>query len=436
MKGHYIADVMEDSLAKLYDIKPGEVILTINGMPIEDVLDYRFLIADERIELEIKGKDGFVRNIIIEKDYDEDLGLVFDNPLMDKERVCRNRCIFCFVDQLPKGVRPTLKYKDDDWRLSFLDGNYITLTNLTEHDIDRITKMHISPLYVSIHAVDPKVRSFMLGIPETDNIVNILQRFKEHNIMVHGQMVLCPGINDGHVLDDSIKRLMELWPSLQSLAVVPVGLTEHRQMLYPLRLYEQHTAVSVLSQIEKWQSLCFDRLGTRWVFAADELYLIAQRHWPPYESYEDFPQLENGVGLLAMFEKQFYKGLEKYKSDAHTKVRLSVATGLSAADFMQKLSRKLADDYGIDINVYPIKNNYFGKTVTVAGLVVGRDIIEQLRNVDLGDALLIPKCMLREGETVFLDDTTLDEVQQALNTRIRVVDVDGEAFLREVMKYR
>lgn len=437
MKAHYIADVLDGSLAQKSGIKPGEYLLSINRKPVEDVLDYKFLIADEYLELEIKGANGDVRTIAIEKDYDDDLGLVFDNSLMDRERVCHNHCIFCFVDQLPKGVRSTLRYKDDDWRLSFLYGNYITLTNLTDADIKRIIDLHISPLYVSIHAVDPKVRSFMLGISRPDKMMDILHEFSSNNITIHGQMVLCPGINDGPVLDDSLERLLPLWPALSSVAVVPVGLTEHRCCLYPLRSYDETAASAVLEQVKNWQKMCIKKMGTRWVFAADEFYLLAHRRWPSYASYEGFPQLENGVGLLALFEKQFYRSLDKYAKDfQHRPAKLSLVTGVSAADFMRELSRELNKRSGITINVWPIENHFFGSTVTVSGLVVGQDIIEQLKGRDLGDALLIPRCMLREGETRFLDDTSLDDVSKMLNIPIRVVDVNGNAFVKEVMGYR
>jgi len=436
MKAHYIKEVINGSLADVSGIKSGDYLLTINGKTIKDVLDYRFLIADENVEIVLETASGIRRVVNINKEYDEDLGLIFDNPLMDKERTCRNHCIFCFVDQLPKDVRKTLRYKDDDWRLSFLDGNYITLTNLTKEDVKRICDMHISPLYVSIHATDPQVRSFMLGYPKRDIMIDILKDFYKNDIIVHGQIVLCPGINDGEILNDTLSQLIDFWPSLKSIALVPVGLTEHRDRLYPLVPYDKEGAAKLLEQAEQWQNICLDKIGTRWVFPADEFYLIASKKYLPYEFYENFPQLENGVGLLALFDRQFHKALKKYKKKSKERINMSLATGYSAYSFMDKLSKELLRDYNVKINVYPIKNNFFGQSITVAGLVVGRDIINQLADKELGKVLLLPSVMLRDGETVFLDGVTLDEIKRALNVDVNVIDTNGEALVKEVIRYR
>lgn len=430
-----IKDVVKNSIADRLGIKGGDILVSINDNKIKDIIDYKFLIADEKLSLKILKTDGEIREFKIKKSFDEDLGIIFENHLIDRERSCRNRCIFCFVDQLPPNLRRTLYYKDDDYRLSFLCGNFVTLTNLNEEDFERIKEYRLSPLYVSVHATDDEIRVRMMGNKKAGNIIETLKELAEHKIIMHCQVVLCPGINDGKVLDKTIRDLASLWPSVKSVAVVPVGVTRFREGLYPLRPYGRVDSLKVLRKITKWQMLFKKKMGTSFVFASDEFYLKAKVGIPNFNHYEDFPQLENGVGLIAKFEKEFYDAIRNTRLKPLHKNSVSIATGVLAYPFIRKWAGILRDITGMDIKVYEIINRFFGQHITVAGLVTGRDIINQLLGKDLGEKLIIPDCMLRDGENIFLDDLSVEDLEKKLSIPIKIVEVNGKSFVDAIIHF-
>lgn len=413
----------------------GDSLVTLNGKKIIDIIDYRFEMANELIKLEIEKPTGEMYLFEIEKDYDEDLGIIFEEDIIDKPKHCRNKCIFCFIDQLPKGVRKSLLFKDDDYRLSFLQGNFITMTNMTEEDIDRVIKYKLSPLYISVHATDDDIRVKILNNPNGKGIVNKLTRLVNNGIEIHCQIVLCPGINDGEILDKTIKDLAKLYPGVKSVAVVPVGLTDHRQNLYKLELFDKEKAVKVVEQVSFWQKKLKKELSSSFVFLSDEFYVMSNIPIPGYSHYEGFPQIENGVGLMALFKHQFKKSLKRLKVKDINKTKYIVLTGVAAYNFMEDLARELRE-IGFNIKVKKIYNDFFGHNITVAGLIVGRDIINQLKGKVNGERLIIPDVMLRESSNVFLDDTTVEEVEKELGAQIMVSPVDGKEFLQKIQSGR
>jgi putative radical SAM enzyme (TIGR03279 family) len=427
-----IKSVRQHSIAQKVGLEPGWEIITINGQKIKDFLHYRYLITDENIDLEVAVGGGLIKQYSISKDFDEPLGIEFEDPLMDNVIRCKNKCIFCFVDQMPKKLRHSLYVKDDDYRLSFASGTYITLTNLSDEDFNRIVSMHMSPLYVSVHSTIPTVRTMMLQNPNSGCIMEKMDYLRKHDIFMHCQVVLCPGINDGEILNQTIKDLMSLCPNVLSIAIVPVGLTVYRQNLYPLRPFTQNEARLVIDQIHKFQRFCSDKLGSRLVFAADELYIRAGLKIPSYEAYEDFYQLENGVGMVALLKKEIEDNIKRLPSGLLTKRKISIATGISAGEFLEKFLSPLKNSVHLDFEIYPIKNNFFGDLVTVAGLITGRDLIDQLSGKGLGEELLIPEVMLKEGE-LFLDDCSVDDVRRTLGVFVTVVRVDGKDLLEKMI---
>lgn len=414
-------------------VRPGETLLSINGNEICDILDYRFYETDRHLSIVLRDDAGAERTVQIRKGQYESIGLEFETYLMDQQHSCTNRCIFCFIDQLPKGLRKSLYFKDDDSRLSFLFGNYVTLTNLKEREVDRIIKMHISPINISVHTTNPELRVKMMGNRFAGKSLDILYRFAKAGIKLNCQIVLCRDINDGEELDRTLKDLTSLWPSVQSVAVVPLGLTKYRQGLYPLTGYDSETARAVVRQLERWGDRCEQKYGQRICYAADEFYLKAQLPIPPAPFYGDFDQLENGVGLMASLKQEFLDVLEDFVPPVSAR-KVTLATGVAAYPFLDTLLDELRQRcHNLTCNVVPIVNDFFGDTITVAGLVTGGDLLNQLRGRELGDALLLPDVMLRREGDIFLDDVSLEELSEALQIQIITVPNDGYALLDAVV---
>lgn len=436
---HKIITVQQGSIAQELEIEPGDSLLSINGKEIKDVFDYQYYCNEEYLTVLIRKVCGEEWELEIEKEYEEDLGLGFGEGLMDNYRSCKNQCIFCFIDQMPPGMRDTLYFKDDDARLSFLQGNYITLTNLSKQDLDRIISYHMSPVNISVHTTNPNLRCKMLhnrfaGMEALDKI----KRLYQGQIEMNSQIVLCLGINDGKELDRSIWDLSRFFPYMKSLSIVPVGLTKYRKGLTKLKKFEKEDARNVLKQIESWQEKFLKELGTRFVHASDEWFLIAQVPIPTKEYYEGYGQIENGVGMIRSFEDEVDLALKKYKELGYLpkekKSLISLATGVLAAPILEKQMKKIARYiHGLSFHVYMIENEFFGKDITVAGLLTGQDIIKQLTGKQLGKTLLLPDVLLRSGEQVLLDDLTIQDLEKALQIPIRIVQSDGESLLKQVI---
>lgn len=412
-------------------VRVGETLTHINDHPIVDVLDYKFYSYDPRLELTLKEPDGSVRTLRIRKMEGEDLGLEFETYLMDRARSCANNCIFCFVDQMPPGMRKSLYFKDDDARLSFLMGNYLTLTNLSQREIQRIIDLRISPINVSVHTTDPVLRAEMLKNKRAGEAIDTMRRFAQANITMNCQIVSCPGINDGPALDKTLNDLAEMFPAVNSISVVPVGVTKFREGLYPLKPYTREQAAALIDQVEAFAARHLEKQGTRLVWCTDEFYLLAGRELPDEAFFEEFTQLDNGVGMLRLLTEEFRRGLNLMEpEEMEGAVPFSIATGVSAAPFLGQLVDMARTKCGkIQGEVYPIVNRFFGETITVAGLVTGGDLIDQLRGKKLGERLLIPANMLRSGERVFLDDVSLDDVERELNVTVIPVAQDGYELL-------
>ena len=408
-------------------VHPGDRLLSVNGKPIRDVLDYKFYAYDRDLRLVLARPDGSEYRLHIRKAEGGDLGLDFESYLMDRPRSCANHCVFCFIDQLPKGMRPTMYFKDDDARLSFLLGNYITLTNLSEREIQRVIDLHVSPVNVSVHAMNPELRVKMLRNPSAGESLGIMRRFADAGIVMNCQIVCCPGLNDGEELDRSMRELAALHPSVHSVSVVPVGLTRYREGLYPLTAFTPEPAAETLDQVTAFGDRCLEQYGTRIFWCGDELYLKAGRELPPDEFYEEYTQLENGIGMLRLLETEFRSALRL--SEDPGPQHCSIATGAAAAPWLQMLADLAVARYPqLKIDVYPIQNDFFGHSITVAGLVTGGDLIRQLRGKDLGDRLLISQNMLRREERDFLDDVTLEDAREALQVPVFPTETDGFAL--------
>ena len=408
-------------------VHPGDRLLSVNGKPIRDVLDYKFYAYDRDLRLVLARPDGSEYRLHIRKAEGGDLGLDFESYLMDRPRSCANHCVFCFIDQLPKGMRPTMYFKDDDARLSFLLGNYITLTNLSEREIQRVIDLHVSPVNVSVHAMNPELRVKMLRNPRAGESLGIMRRFADAGIVMNCQIVCCPGLNDGEELDRSMRELAVLHPAVHSVSVVPVGLTRYREGLYPLTAFTPEHAAETLDQVTAFGDRCLEQYGTRIFWCGDELYLKAGRELPPDEFYEEYTQLENGIGMLRLLETEFRSALRL--SEDPGPQHCSIATGAAAAPWLQMLADLAVARYPqLKIDVYPIQNDFFGHSITVAGLVTGGDLIRQLHGKDLGDRLLISQNMLRREERDFLDDVTLEDAREALQVPVFPTETDGFAL--------
>ena len=432
-KEHVIDKITPGSIAEEMEIEAGDILVSINGNEIEDVFDYHYMVNDEYLEVLIRKADGEEWELEIEKDYEEDLGLEFEEGLMDAYRSCRNKCIFCFIDQMPKGMRETLYFKDDDARLSFLQGNYITLTNLSDEDVERILFYKLSPINISVHTTNPELRCKMLNNRFAGDALKKLDKFYEAGLVMNGQIVLCKGYNDGAELDRTIADLAEYLPLLQSVSVVPVGLTKYRDGLAKLEKFTKEDAKEVIRQIKTWQETLLEKYDTRMIHASDEWYLLAGLPLPEEEQYEGYPQIENGVGMIRSLDVEVDEALEELTGDDRTYM-LTLATGKLAAPIIEEQVKKITKKYpNIRANVIAIRNDFFGEDITVAGLLTGQDIIAQLQGMDLGDALLLPSVLLRDGEDVLLDDFTVTDVEKALQTKIYIVQSEGRDLVDSII---
>ena len=431
-----IVSVDKNSRAEAHGIRGGDNLISINGREISDVLDYRFFLADRTICLKLSREGNEFEVTIVKKQYD-DIGLEFETPLMDKKHSCENKCIFCFIDQLPKGMRKTLYFKDDDSRLSFLHGNYITLTNLHDKDIDRIIEMHISPVNVSVHTTNPELRVKMMHNKRAGEVLSYMKKLADAGISLCGQIVLCKGINDGEELERSMRDLSELFPAMQSVSIVPAGLTRYREKLYPLECFSKEESAQVIAQVDRFAHELEAKTGSRMFFCSDEFYLKAELPLPEEDYYEGYPQIENGVGMITSLVTEFHGELDYldeylagYKAPRH----ISIATGVAAYDTIKQMAVELeARIEGLQVDVYKIINHFFGETITVSGLLTGKDIAEQLEGKELGELLLFPENALRAGEDIFLDDMTPDELSQRLNVAVGPSRNSGEGFICDVL---
>ena len=438
-KSHVIGAVENDSIASELGIEPGDELLEINNEKIRDIFDYQFLVHDEHLEVLIKKPDGEEWLLDVDKDFDEDLGIEFENGLMDDYRSCSNKCIFCFIDQMPKGMRETLYFKDDDSRLSFLQGNYVTLTNMSDADIDRILKYHLSPINVSFQTTNPELRCKMLGnrfageaLKKVDRLCN-----GDTGIELNGQIVLCKGVNDGKELERSISDLSKYIPNLQSVSVVPVGLSKYREGLYPLEPFDSEDAKEVIDLIEDWQKKIYEEHGIHFIHASDEWYFLAGRSFPEAERYDGYIQLENGVGMMRLLINEFEDGFNEMVSEHEADLKkikrhISVATGRLVYPCIKDMADKaMSVCTGLKIDVYEIINEFFGEKITVSGLLTGQDIIKQLKGRELGDELFLPVNLLRSGEDYLLDDVRICDIERELNIKVGISSGDGYGLVSD-----
>ena len=438
-KEHIIKSIQPGSIAEEMEIEVGDKLLAIDNTEIEDIFDYQFLVQDTYIEVLIEKPDGEQWLLEVDKEFDEDLGIEFENGLMDEYRHCHNKCIFCFIDQMPKGMRETLYFKDDDSRLSFLQGNYVTLTNMSDHDIDRICRYHLSPINISFQTMNPELRCKMLNNRFAGEALKKVDVLNEAGIVMNGQIVLCKGVNDGKELEYSIRELMKYLPNLESVSVVPVGLSKYREGLYPLEPFTKEDACQVIDLIEKYQKECYEKYGLHFIHASDEWYILAERELPEEERYDGYLQLENGVGMLRLLLDEFHEELAERKVKAGVRAdsaanEVSMVTGRLAYPYIKRMAEELEETYSnLKVHVYPITNNFFGEMITVSGLLTGQDILAQLQGKELGRRLLLPQNVLRSGEEVFLDDLTLTELEKALQVPINIVKSSGCDFINSIL---
>ena len=431
-----ISDVIKGSYAHKKGIKSGDILKLINGKIIEDVLDYQFYIADKKLDISLIDSNGNQKKVsITKKDENDDVGLVFSDFLMDKERSCENNCIFCFIDQMPKGLRKSLYFKDDDSRLSFLFGNYITLTNITQKEIDRIKDMHISPVNISVHTMNSKLRVKMMRNKKAGESLKYLRELAAFGTKINTQIVVCPDINDGEELRFSLTELALLYPSVESIAVVPVGLTCHREGLFKLNAFTEENARQVIDIIDEFNAhFMYDNNGYRLAFASDELYLTAKKEIPSKEYYGGFNQYDNGVGMIALLKDEFIEALSSCEFDLLNNRNITIATGEAAFPLLSELSVLACNKYEkLNINTVMVKNKLFGESVTVAGLLSGKDIMEALLKEPPSDEVLIPLACLRFGEDLFLDGLTLSELSKKLSAKITPVENNGYTLLRRML---
>ena len=433
---HIVEKVLPGSIAEEMEITPGDALLEINGHKIEDIFDYQYYTQDEYIEILVRKPSGEEWLLEIDKGYDEDLGITFENGLMDDYRSCHNKCIFCFIDQMPKGMRDTLYFKDDDSRLSFLQGNYVTLTNMSDEDVDRIIRYNLSPINVSFQTTNPELRCKMLNNRFAGQALEKAWKLAQAGIIMNGQIVLCKGVNDGAELDRSIRDLSAYLPNLESVSVVPVGLSKYRDGLYPLEPFTKEDAQDVLRIIHGWQNKIYPEYGTHFVHASDEWYILAEEELPQEEQYDGYLQLENGVGMLRLLLDEFAEAMEEDRINGR-QVRakhITLATGRLAYRFIKQMAMQMEERYeGLQIDVIAIRNDFFGEMITVSGLLTGQDIMAQLKDRDLGEKLLLPQNVLKSGEPVFLDDYTLDDIEKALQVRIDIVKSSGRDFIEAIL---
>lgn len=440
MKKHKIDKVQEQSIAEELEIEAGDFLVAINDHEIEDIFDYQYLINDEYLEVLIEKPDGEEWLLEIEKDFDEDLGLSFGESLMDKYRRCSNQCVFCFIDQNPPGMRETIYFKDDDTRLSFLQGNYVTLTNMKDPDIERIIEYKLAPINISVHTTNPELRCKMLHNRFAGNIKKYMDRLYEAEIPMNAQIVLCKNMNDKEELDRTIRDLLEYVPTLRSLSVVPVGLSKYRDGLCELESFNKEDAIELIEMVEKYQKIAMERFGFHFVHASDEWYINAGLDMPEEDTYDGYLQLENGVGMTRLLLTEAREAVDDYL-DKHkgkpSKVKRTISTisGLLANDVMHQVAdiyKEAAPD--VNFQIFPIRNDFFGEKITVTGLLTGGDIIKQLQGKDLGDALLLPTNVLKADEDIFLDDVTLEELQNALQVKVIIVQSSGVELFHKLIE--
>ena len=434
-KKHLIKSVEPGSIAEEMEMEPGDAILAIDNTPIEDIFDYQFLVQDTYLEVLIEKKNGEQWILEIDKEFDEDLGITFENGLMDEYRHCHNKCIFCFIDQMPKGMRETLYFKDDDSRLSFLQGNYVTLTNMSDKDVDRICRYHLSPINISFQTMNPELRCKMLNNRFAGDALKKVDKFYEAGIVMNGQIVLCKGVNDGKELEFSIQEMMKYAPNLQSVSVVPVGLSKYRDGLYPLEPFTREDAKETLELIHKWQKICFERFGLHFIHASDEWYVLAGEKMPEEDRYDGYLQLENGVGMVRLLLNEFHEELDRRKQsgelpDTKIKAEYSIATGRLIFPYIEQMAHELMVLCpGLKIHVYAIRNDFFGENITVSGLITGQDLIAQMKDREKGSGLFLPCNVLRSGEDVLLDDLHVSDLEKALQVPIYIVKSSGRDFV-------
>lgn len=420
------------SIGEELELEPGDVLLTIDGEEIEDIFDYDYMTDSESFVMTVQKKNGEEWELEIESG-GEDLGLTFENGLMSEYRSCRNKCIFCFIDQMPPGMRETLYFKDDDSRLSFLQGNYITLTNMSDRDIDRIIRFHLSPINISVQTMNPELRCRMLNNRFAGEALKKIDRLYEAGTEMNGQIVLCKGVNDGEELRYTIERLAAYAPHMQSVSVVPVGLSKFRDGLYPLEPFTKEDACQVIDLIEEWQKKLYEKHKLHFIHASDEWYILAERELPEESRYDGYIQLENGVGMIRLLYEEFMDALGEKEDDGKTE-ELSMATGFLPYPYLKQLLDRMAEVYpGRKIHLYPIRNDFFGEMITVAGLITGQDLVAQLKGKPLGSRLLLPSVMFKSGEEVFLDDMTRAQAEAALQIPINIVKSGGYDLLSAIL---
>lgn len=431
-QGHKIIGIEPGSIAQELELEPGDFVMTINGQEIEDIFDYQYYVDSPSLMMTVKKANGEEWELDIEHQY-EDLGIIFENGLMSEYRTCTNKCIFCFIDQMPPGMRETLYLKDDDSRLSFLQGNYITLTNMKDKDIDRIIQFHLSPINISVHTTNPKLRCQMLNNRFAGKSLEMIKRLYQAKTPMNGQIVLCRGINDKKELDRTIQDLVSYIPCMESVSVVPVGLTKYRKGLYPLDAFTKEDAETVIDQIEAWQEKIVKKHGIHFVHASDEFYLLADRSLPEESRYDGYLQLENGVGMIRLLEEEIKAALEGLEDDG-AEEEISLATGILPARYLTIYLGWIKEKFpGRTVHLYPIVNEFFGEKITVAGLLTGQDLLKQLKGKKLGSRLLLPACVFRSGEEVFLDDFTRKDLERALQVPINIVKSSGYDFVNAVL---
>ena len=449
-KEHVIYKVTPGSIAEEMEIEAGDVLVSVNGKEIEDVFDFHYAVNDEYLELLIRKADGEEWELEIEKEYNEDLGIEFENGLMDDYKSCTNKCIFCFIDQMPPGMRETLYFKDDDSRLSFLQGNYVTLTNMKDKDLDRIIQYHMGPINISVQTTNPELRCMMLHNRFAGESLKKIDRLFEAGIPMNGQIVLCKGVNDGEELERSIRDLTKYLPCMESVSVVPVGLSKYREGLYPLEPFTKEDAEKVIDTIEKWQKKCLEEHDLHFIHASDEWYMLAERPLPEEDSYDGYIQLENGVGMIRLLISEFAEAMEEalaepgYKEEmmqvlneefgGHHKI--SLITGRLAAPFLRQMAADFMEEFpGYEVEVVDIRNDFFGERITVSGLITAQDLIAQAKERNLGNSVAIPCNMLRSGERVFLDDLSVEDVENALQVPVIIVKSSGLALFEAMLGY-
>lgn len=426
---HIIKSIATGSIAEEMDLVPGDALVEINHQEIQDIFDYQYMIEEEYIELLVRRENGEEWLLEIEKDEDEDLGITFEQGLMDNYKSCTNKCIFCFIDQLPKGMRETMYFKDDDSRLSFLQGNYITLTNMKEKDIDRIIKYNLSPINISVHTTNPELRCEMLNNRFAGKIMAQLQKFYEHGVMMNGQIVLCKNINDGAVLEKSIEDLSQFLPYMESVSVVPMGMTKYRDGLAKVEPFNSEDAKDVIEIIERWQKKLYAEYDSHFIHGGDEWYIMAGLPLPEEERYDGYIQLENGVGMMRLLIEEFHEALNQAKPSARA-IKKDIVTGKLSYPYICSLIEDAKEKFpNMDVHVHCIRNDFFGETITVAGLITGQDIIKQLKEKTLSGELLVPVNMLRSGEEVFLDDITLKDIEKALQVKACIIQSSGQDLM-------